>query len=64
MCVSCISLFVLYLLVFVIFLFLLVSGLAAVCDCDTPFSVNLFFCNNLFLSVDSRKRYNLMDEMI
>ena len=38
MCFSCICLFVLYVLVFVMFLFLLVSGLAAICDCGTPWT--------------------------
>ena len=43
MCLSCICLFVLYVLVFVLFLFLLVSGLAAVCDCVTPWNFLLTF---------------------
>ena len=43
MCFSCICLFVLHGLVFVLFLFLLVSGLTAVCDCDTPGTFVLIF---------------------
>ena len=43
MCFWCICLFVLYVLVFVIFLFLLDRGLAAVCDCDTPWTFLLTF---------------------
>ena len=43
MCFSCSCLFVLYVLGFVLFLFLLVSGLAAVCDCGTPWTFLLTF---------------------
>ena len=35
--------FVLYVLVFVIFLFLLMSAVAAVCDCGTPWTFLLIF---------------------
>ena len=40
---SCICLFVLHVLVLVLLLFLLVSGLAAVCDYDTPLTFLLTF---------------------
>ena len=39
-----VCLFVLYVLVFVVFLFLLVSGLAVVCDCGTPWTFQLKTC--------------------
>ena len=53
MCFSCICLFALCVLVFVIILFLLVSGLAAVCDCGTSWTLLLTFLarvRNLILS--------------
>ena len=43
-CFSCICLFVLYVLVFVIFRFLLVSGLAVVCDCGIHWTFLLTSC--------------------
>ena len=45
MCFSCICLifFVLHVLVFIPFLFLLVSGLAAACDCGTAWTFLLTF---------------------
>ena len=43
LCASRSCLFVLYVLVFVIFLFLLVSGLAAVSDCGSPWTFLLTF---------------------
>ena len=44
MCFSCICLFVLHMLVFVPFLFLLVSGMVAVCDSGAPWAFMLSFC--------------------
>ena len=43
MCFLCICLFVLHSLVFVLLLFLLLSGLAAVSDCGTPWTFLLTF---------------------
>ena len=54
MCFSCICLFVLYVLVFVIFLFLLVRGLAAVCDDGTPWTFLLTFLLKISISFPQR----------
>ena len=43
-----VCLFVLHVLLFVIFLFLLVSGLAAVCDCGTHWTFVLTFVEYAF----------------
>ena len=43
MCFSCICLFALYVLVFAIFSSSWCRGLAAVCDCDTPWTFLLTF---------------------
>ena len=53
MCFSCICLFVLYVLVFVNFLFLLVSGLAAVCDCGAPTTFLLTILQ--YMSVEEKR---------
>ena len=44
MCFSCVCLFILHAQISVLLLFLLVSGLAAACDCDTTwtFLLNVF----------------------
>ena len=47
-CLSCICLFILHVLL-CLFLFFLVSGLAADCNCGTPWTFHLTFCHKRFL---------------
>ena len=58
MCVLCICLFVLYVLVFVIFPSSWRRGLAAVCDCGTPWTFLLTFLQIIWTGIKSRKSSN------
>ena len=58
MCFSCICLFVLYVLVFVNFFLLLVSRLAAVCDCGTSWTFLLTILQ--YMSVEEERQITVL----